>query len=130
MAYLIHYNKNHSPKNGQFTSGDGDADGVKDDHHNYSNNKVTSADGKGVLVSKPLSRYTGEKAEKYLKKDGIKKVRKTIHDEYTKKYGNRAGKNLGAVERKYNEAYQKAYKKYMIKCLTITLGKMVNLIIE
>lgn len=32
MAYLIHYNKNHSPKNGQFISGDGDGDGVVNDH--------------------------------------------------------------------------------------------------
>ena len=109
MSYLIHFNKNHSSKNGQFVSGDGDSDGVRDDHHNYSKNEVTSPDGKGV--SKPLSRYTGEKAEKYLKKDGIKKVRKTIHDEYTKKYGNKAGKHLAADERKYNEAYKKAYKK-------------------
>ena len=30
--YLVHFNKNHSPKNGQFTSGDGDGDGISDDH--------------------------------------------------------------------------------------------------
>ena len=30
--YLVHYNKNHSPKNGQFTSGDGDGDGIANDH--------------------------------------------------------------------------------------------------
>lgn len=30
--YLIHYNKNHSAKNGQFTSGDGDGDGISNDH--------------------------------------------------------------------------------------------------
>ena len=40
-TYLIHYNKNHSKANGQFTSGDGDGDGVVDDHHNYKKNKVT-----------------------------------------------------------------------------------------
>ena len=32
MSYLIHYNKNHSSKNGQFTSGDGDGDGIANDH--------------------------------------------------------------------------------------------------
>jgi len=32
--YLVHFNKNHSSKNGQFTSGDGDGDGIADDHHN------------------------------------------------------------------------------------------------
>ena len=30
--YLVHFNKNHSPKNGQFTSGDGDGDGISNDH--------------------------------------------------------------------------------------------------
>ena len=42
--YLAHFNKNHSKANGQFISGDGDDDGVIDDHHNYSRNKrgVTS----------------------------------------------------------------------------------------
>jgi len=30
--YLMHFNKNHDPKNGRFTFGDGDSDGVIDDH--------------------------------------------------------------------------------------------------
>ena len=33
-SYLIHYNKNHSKANGQFVSGDGDGDGVVNDHAN------------------------------------------------------------------------------------------------
>ena len=37
--YLIHFNQNHSRKNGQFINGDGDGDGIVDDHHNYSRNK-------------------------------------------------------------------------------------------
>ena len=32
--YLVHYNKNHSKSNGQFVSGDGDGDGVTNDHAN------------------------------------------------------------------------------------------------
>lgn len=32
--YLVHYNKNHSKVNGQFVSGDGDGDGVANDHAN------------------------------------------------------------------------------------------------
>ena len=38
MAYLIHYNKNHSTKNGQFISGDGDGDGIINDHSHKSSN--------------------------------------------------------------------------------------------
>ena len=32
--YIIHYNKNHSKSNGQFVSGDGDGDGIANDHAN------------------------------------------------------------------------------------------------
>lgn len=44
MAYLVHFNGNHSSKNGQFTYGDGDKDGITDDHHNYSKNKQDLAE--------------------------------------------------------------------------------------
>ena len=37
--YLVHFNGNHSKRNGQFVNGDGDNDGIIDDHHNYSRNK-------------------------------------------------------------------------------------------
>ena len=33
--YLVHFNKLHSKKNGQFVSGDGDGDGTGDEHHRY-----------------------------------------------------------------------------------------------
>ena len=32
MSYLIHFNGLHSSKNGQFVSGDGDKDGIINDH--------------------------------------------------------------------------------------------------
>lgn len=32
--YLIHFNKNHNPKTGRFDYGDGDGDGVNNDHAN------------------------------------------------------------------------------------------------
>ena len=37
-SYLIHYNKNHSKANGQFVSGDGDGDGIVNDHSHRSDN--------------------------------------------------------------------------------------------
>lgn len=37
--YLVHYNKNHSSKNGQFISGDGDGDGIVNDNANRSKKK-------------------------------------------------------------------------------------------
>lgn len=36
--YLIHFNKNHSSSTGQFISGDGDGDGVVNDHSHRSGN--------------------------------------------------------------------------------------------
>lgn len=32
--YLVHYNRNHDKKSGRFTYGDGDGDGIRDDHSN------------------------------------------------------------------------------------------------
>lgn len=46
--YLAHFNKNHSKANGQFISGDGDGDGVVDDHHNYAQNKQGDTSGSNV----------------------------------------------------------------------------------
>lgn len=45
-SYLIHYNKNHSKANGQFTSGDGDGDGIANDHANQ--RKSQSSAGKNL----------------------------------------------------------------------------------
>lgn len=38
-GYLVHFNKNHNPKNGQFDYGDGDGDGIADDHAHRSKKK-------------------------------------------------------------------------------------------
>ena len=59
--YLIHFNKNHSPKNGQFVSGDGDGDGIVDDHH-----------------YKKLDKMSDKKLYKTLKKE-VQSKRSKIH---------------------------------------------------
>lgn len=76
MAYLIHFNRNHSPKNGQFTSGDGDGDGINNDH---------------AHMSKTVKRYSGENARANLAKDGSYKVKKLIEKEQ-KKRGYKSGR--------------------------------------
>ena len=50
--YLCHYNKNHSPKNGQFTSGDGDGDGVSNDHANRSKKSGMPSSVKNGIAAK------------------------------------------------------------------------------
>ena len=55
--YLIHYNKNHSPKNGQFTSGDGDGDGISNDHAHRSEKKKIKGSREEKL-QKPINKGT------------------------------------------------------------------------
>lgn len=69
-SYLIHFNGNHSSKNGQFISGDGDKDGIVDDHAHR---------------SKTVKRYSGENARANLAKDGSYKVKKLIGKEQKKR---------------------------------------------
>lgn len=42
-SYLVHYNKNHSKSNGQFVSGDGDGDGIADEHHRYTKTEYNTS---------------------------------------------------------------------------------------
>ena len=105
MAYLIHYNKNHSPKNGQFTSGDGDADGVRDDHHNYSKNKVTSPKGDWGPHDSRDRKYR----KKLIKMD---KQRQLYDDEFeNSEFGKKARENLTKIVKEYRDLEEKAQNK-------------------
>ena len=59
--YLVHFNKLHSKSNGQFISGDGDSDGVADEHHRYTKS--------GKTVIKPQSR---EESSGPISKESVK----------------------------------------------------------
>ena len=64
-SYLIHYNKNHSSKNGRFVSGDGDGDGISDDHHNYARNKQAQSGGGSSDMDKAIGDQIDEMVRKY-----------------------------------------------------------------
>lgn len=50
---LCHFNKNHSRQNGQFISGDGDGDGIVDDHKNqYKIDKKVTRDGISITTDR------------------------------------------------------------------------------
>lgn len=68
-SYLIHYNKNHSKKNGQFVSGDGDGDGTADEHHRYSKNGVSIKTEKRSGITK-YSKQRYETTTTTIKKTG------------------------------------------------------------
>ena len=70
--YLIHFNKNHSKANGQFISGDGDSDGIVDDHAHRSKSHRT--DG-WYDYSRDVVRREGKKTY-YIDKDGNKHLLK------------------------------------------------------
>lgn len=53
--YLVHFNRNHDTKTGQFAPGDGDGDGVSNDHANRS--KKSSAKTKKI---KGMSKKTSD----------------------------------------------------------------------
>ena len=74
--YLMHFNKNHSSKNGQFTSGDGDGDGVADDHRNRSKN-VNKGQGSGSGSSTSYKSSKGSKAASKGKDGDFKKPKMT-----------------------------------------------------
>lgn len=64
-SYLIHYNKNHSSKNGRFVSGDGDGDGILDDHHNYARNKQAQSGGGSSDMDRAIGDQIDEMVRKY-----------------------------------------------------------------
>lgn len=71
--YLCHYNKNHSKANGQFVSGDGDGDGIANDHANQ--NKKRSGVISGFEKDKAKLKKTRQKIIKE-QKDSWKKKSK------------------------------------------------------
>jgi hypothetical protein len=67
-TYLIHYNKNHSKANGQFVSGDGDGDGVVNDHKNGKSSKNDWKKQPIFAMGKKEQKYYNESDTSYKKK--------------------------------------------------------------
>lgn len=105
-SYLIHFNKNHD-KLGQFTFGDGDGDGIRDDHSNqktYLKNRWGIRKGyqnkDGTLTSK------GEKAL------NTNQEYKNLSDKYNKEYKKlRKNKNLKEADDVDNKTFEKMAKE-------------------
>lgn len=100
--YLCHYNKNHSKTNGQFTSGDGDGDGISNDHA-HRIEKDGKKSGKQKLTKKQIALgITGLAIGTAGLAMGIAGLAQTIHDtnqlkkfnEATLKGFQSAGKNF------------------------------------
>lgn len=111
--YLVHFNKNHSPKNGQFTFGDGDGDGIIDDHRNQKADKKSDPGDLEKIPAKfkgnpPGRAKPGEsvgfhRAENFLKypyyvdKNGYKYYYNTVFDLPKGERGRAYVQNLGKI---------------------------------
>ena len=93
MNYLIHYNQNHSKSNGQFISGDGDGDGIVNDH---ANQRKTAYGGKSK------DSYTKDMYTKYTKA-GYKNIE-------SKRYARAAAQQNKMHTDFYNRSIEKAKK--------------------
>lgn len=108
--YLVHFNKNHSTKNGQFVSGDGDGDGIIDDHHNQksSNKKATTKATTTTGSSKSTkskSANTAKTVKKTSEKDKYPKLKGVPKDRiYTMPSGEKVVKPLGFKDGTYTIA--------------------------
>ena len=126
-SYLIHYNKNHSKKNGQFVSGDGDGDGTADEHHRYSKNGVK--DSKSYNIQKEYdsswgrNRYTissinkiGNKNVDKMSNTSKKKINFNLRDGV---YTTPKDKKLSDKQKNKNDEISKKYDQAMKKVLDI-----------
>ena len=72
--YLCHFNRNHSPKNGQFTYGDGDGDGSSDERGRRGRYKpeAIGTHGNQTSVTRTPSDDPTQKLQKFAIKSGLK----------------------------------------------------------
>lgn len=80
--YLVHFNDNHSSKNGQFIRGDGDNDGQIDERHRYTKRELKNkkrVNSEIAYQNKKISNLKSRKQEydnsiAELKKSGMKSL--------------------------------------------------------
>ena len=95
---LMHFNKNHSPANGQFTTGDGDGDGIVDDHRNqYKIDKKVTKDNIAVITANRKRNKIVDKAIRTNDKVAKEKEKKiyTAFEEAAKEY--KKTKNINKI---------------------------------
>ena len=130
MSYLIHFNKNHSSKDGRFVSGDGDGDGIANDHKYRKDrwaikkgyqNKNGSLTDKGKQVLKSRRQYESSAKSMTSEMNKLKKVNKQIrnvandHESYVedvieeaKKYGVNTKALESALKNYKSSSYEQA----------------------
>lgn len=95
---LVHFNQNHSPKTGQFTFGDGDADGIINDHLNQM--RAKRAERKDTRWAKRNYNKLYKQAYKPIRKDMDSFVKYELNPKYRKQL--RSGKVSRSYMNEYN----------------------------
>lgn len=124
MAYLIHYNKNHSKINGQFVSGDGDGDGITNDH---AHRKYELKGGSKTAFDGRTKKEYKKKLEEDYQKQGVGKFQSRRfamnaafqNETGTKSYNRQMTKNSEYVAKAKDALSKGDYKSYNAYCKKI-----------
>lgn len=127
MTYLMHFNRNHSSKNGQFISGDGDGDGVLNDNKNQ-----RKAQREALRLERKDEKWAKRNYDRIYKKayKPIRKEMKTyVRKELNKVYGNQL--RQGKVSRSFMNEYNRKLAELMnrnVNDLMAPSGRVVNFV--
>lgn len=124
MSYLIHFNKNHNPKNGQFTYGDGDGDGYRNERQRRK--AAERLERQDTKWAKKNYEKIYKKAYKPIQKDMNQFVKKELNPKYRSELRN------GKVSRSYMNEYNRKLAELMNTSVsslpTSPSGRVVNFI--
>lgn len=112
MSELCHFNWNHDPKSGQFTYGDGDRDGILNDHVNQRERRklqrqAIRAEKKDERWAKRNYDRLYKKAYKPVRRDMKRYVKKELNKTYSSQL------SRGEVSRSFMNDYNKMLAELM-----------------
>lgn len=112
MSELRHFNWNHDPKSGQFTYGDGDRDGITDDHKNQREKRKLQR--QAIRAEKKDEKWAKRHYDRLYKK-AYKPVRrqmkKYVNKELNKVYGHQLSR--GEISRSFMNDYNRKLAELM-----------------
>jgi hypothetical protein len=85
--FIMHYNKNHSKSNGQFVSGDGDGDGIANDHKNGNRDGIQTT---GYKYTRKKTNGSSNKESDALAVSAANKVRNLMNLQLRKEAAEKA----------------------------------------
>lgn len=131
MSELRHFNWNHDPSNGQFTYGDGDRDGIVNDHLNQ--RQVRKLQKQAIRMEKKDERWAKRnydrlyrKAYRPSKKEMSRFVKKDLNRAYSKQLSE--GKVTRSYMNDYNQKLADLMNQNVDLLPTAPSGRVVNFV--